>query len=67
MASVSKLAMMPEPEIDPELKAWIDLVIVPALVKTYIREARAENYLARPTLVADNLARPLLSAEGSKR
>ncbi len=67
MAAVPKLAMMPRPAITPEMKAWIDNVIVPALVKAYLRETGQENSLARPTLVSDNLARPLVSAEGSKR
>jgi hypothetical protein len=67
MAAVPKLAMMPRPAVEPEMKAWIDNVIVPALVKAYLRETGRENSLARPTLVADNLARPLVSAEGSKR
>jgi hypothetical protein len=67
MAAAPKLAMMPRPAIDPEMKVWIDNVIVPALVKAYLRETGQENSLARPTLVSDNLARTLVSAEGSKR
>ena len=34
--------------IDPAIKAWIDRVIVPALVKAYIREEALEKYLAPP-------------------
>ena len=67
MAALPKLAMMPGPAIEPELKAWIDRVIVPALVKAYLRGTSAENSLARPAVVSDNRARPLVSAEGSKR
>jgi hypothetical protein len=34
--------------LTPELKAFIDTAIVPALVKQYLAEADAENKLAKP-------------------
>lgn len=49
--------------IDPTVKGWIDRVIVPALVKAYLRE----NSLAPKTDLSDNRALTLVSAKGSKR
>ena len=48
--------------IDPDLKAFIDRVIVPILVKEYLDMAEAENVLAGEDSNAGNLsaARPHL-------
>jgi len=49
--------------IDPAVKGWIDRVIVPALVKAYLRE----NSLALGDELSDNRTLTLVSAKGSKR
>lgn len=32
--------------LDPELKSWLDSVIVPALVREYLAEIKSQNRLA---------------------
>ncbi len=47
----------------PELKAWLDNVIVPALLKQYMAEMQREKPCARAEPVKDSAAIPV-SAEG---
>jgi hypothetical protein len=67
MASISKVVTMPHPAIQPEVKDWIDHVIVPALIKAYLAERAQENLLAPVASVSDNRALKLVSAKGSRR
>ena len=63
MATVVQFGKQRKPVgIDPDLKAFIDGVIVPILVKEYLDMAEAENVLAEEDSNAANLsaARPHL-------
>jgi hypothetical protein len=63
MATVVQFGKKRKPVgIDPDLKAFIDGVIVPILVKEYLDMAEAENVLAEEDSNAANLsaARPHL-------
>lgn len=46
MAALPKLAMMPGPAIDPELKEFIDECLVPMLVRDALAELRNEIHIA---------------------
>lgn len=46
MASAPKLARMQAAAIEPDLKAFLDEVLVPMLVRDALRELAAENTLA---------------------
>jgi len=63
MATVVQFGKQRKPVgIDPDLKAFIDRVIVPILVKEYLDMVEAENVLAEEDSNAANLsaARPHL-------
>ena len=49
--------------LSPELKSWIDSVIVPALVREYVAEMQREKTCIRAEPVKDSAAIPV-SAEG---
>jgi hypothetical protein len=52
-------------QLDPALKEFLDLVVIPALVKEYLREHECENRLALvPEGVTHSAARDSASAEG---
>jgi hypothetical protein len=38
--------MKPAQQLDPNLKAWLDNVIIPALLREYLTELQAQNALA---------------------
>jgi hypothetical protein len=46
MASAAKLATIRRPGIDPALKDFIDVCVVPMLVREYLSEIAAANLLA---------------------
>jgi hypothetical protein len=49
MASTSKLATIPRPVIEPELKEFIDKCLVPILVREALAEFQQENDIASGT------------------
>jgi hypothetical protein len=51
MPTIKKLAVLPRPEIEAELREFIDDVLVPMLVADALREIQEENRLA-PALAA---------------
>jgi len=38
--------MQPAQQLDPNLKAWLDNVIIPALLREYLAQMREQNALA---------------------
>lgn len=51
--------------IDPEVRSWIENVIVPAMVREYLAEHDSQNGLAEPIAVVPQCeANGRLSAEG---
>lgn len=63
MASAPKLVRM-RPEIDLDLKAFIDDLLVPMLVRDALKDIAAENVLApEPSLMANSPSTALRSAE----
>ena len=46
MPAPRKLVALPRPEIAPELREFIDAVLVPILVRDALRELSTENQLA---------------------
>ena len=53
MAAKTNLVALPRPEIEPELREFIDQVLVPILVRDALQKLSVENQLA-----------PVLSIEG---
>jgi hypothetical protein len=51
----------------PELKAFVDRVIVPTLVKTYLERHSSENVLALVEEEIDNQPRSFISSEGGTK
>jgi|HubBroStandDraft_6_1064221.scaffolds.fasta_scaffold190033_4 hypothetical protein len=48
MSSSKKLVALPYPELEPELREFIDEVLVPMLVSDALKDISAENQLAPP-------------------
>jgi hypothetical protein len=46
MPAQTKLAVLPRPEIEPDLREFIDQVLVPILVRDALQKLSAENLLA---------------------
>lgn len=46
MPAQEKFVAFPRPEIEPELREFIDTVLVPILVRDALRELSSENHLA---------------------
>lgn len=61
-------AMLPAKRsaLTPELKAFIDSAIVPALVKAYLAEAVTGDTLASDDVPSDNRAVAVASTEGNR-
>jgi hypothetical protein len=64
MATAIKFAPVKGKALTPELKAFIDLAIVPALVRAYLADAASENALASNDMSAENRAVEYVSIEG---
>jgi hypothetical protein len=54
-------------KLSPEMREWVDRVIVPALLREYLAEKKAGNCLANPAgAMAQSQTTDRLSAEGVK-
>jgi hypothetical protein len=51
MSSSKKLVALPCPELEPELRVFIDEVLLPMLVRDALNDMSAENQLAPPLSV----------------
>ena len=52
-------------QLDPALKEFLDVVVIPALVSAYLLEYGGENHLAiMPNNVRDSATKESLSTEG---
>lgn len=60
MASARQIVKMPGPELTPELREFLDRVVVPALVKKYFAEHVDDKDSEK--LVAVLLCTPIISA-----
>jgi len=52
MAAALKFVHESEPGIDPEVKSWIDNVIVPSLVREFLEDRAKEGPVLKPKIVA---------------
>lgn len=48
-------------QIDPELKSWLDRVIVPAMVRDFLEQAKQKNGIASPPEIGIDSQRTLES------
>jgi hypothetical protein len=56
--SSAKLVKMPGPKIDPDLKEFIDEILVPTLVRDALKKLSTENHIAsKPIDVAQSSER----------
>jgi hypothetical protein len=62
MAKTSKLATMPGPAIEPELKEFIDKCLVPILVREALTELQQENHVAPDVKPVAQSCRQILPA-----
>ena len=62
MAAAPKLAMMPGPTIEPELKEFIDECLVPILVREALAELQQENHVAPDVKPVAQSCRQILPA-----
>jgi hypothetical protein len=67
VAAAIKLAPTKRSELAPELKAFIDRAIVPALVKVYLAEATAGDTLASDDVSSANRAVSCISNKGYRQ
>lgn len=54
MATALKFVRESETGIDPEVKSWIDNVIVPSLVREFLEDRAKERSVPRPRIVAES-------------
>jgi len=52
MATALKFVHESEPGIDPEVKSWIDNVIVPSLMREFLEDQTHEGPVLKPKIVA---------------
>lgn len=65
MATVLQFAKPTRAKLDPALKEFLDVVVIPALVKAYVKENEAQNHLAiMPNNVPQSASKDSLSIEG---
>jgi hypothetical protein len=57
MSSPKKVGAFPSPAIEPELREFIDELIVPMLVQAGLRDIAEENRLASPARAVANSPR----------
>jgi hypothetical protein len=62
MASASKLATMPSPAIEPNLKEFIDKCLVPILIREALAEFQQENHVASDAKIIGEFRRQILPA-----
>jgi hypothetical protein len=65
MTAVAQFGKPTGAKLDPALKEFLDVVVIPALVRAYFLECGAENRLAiMPNNVRDSVTKESLSTEG---
>jgi hypothetical protein len=57
MSSPKKVGAFPSPAIEPELREFIDELLVPMLVRAALLDIAEENRLASPALAVANSPR----------
>ena len=66
MATALKFVQESGTGIDPEVKSWIDNVIVPALVREFLEDRAKEDSVLRLKIVAKSETDKAVSHGGSK-